>query len=188
MLTTTPPTCQDNRTTSDDDAAAGTSQAGAGNPASVAVPAFAWSSLDAVDLAAEFGTPVPTMQSVPVFLRHCVHQAFILALRALREAYARGTAPQQTRAWKLFLLLPRLLLHRAREPGNVGREALVQRARDFLAGRWDALLLATRAAAGAPRRTLDETPMPPTTTLARGVGHSHAPTCGGERFPEPAAP
>eukprot|EP00439_Symbiodinium_sp_Y106_P010376 s2888_g1.t1 len=116
------------------------------------------------------------MQSVPVFLRHCVHQAFILALRALREAYARGTAPQQTRAWKLFLLLPRLLLHRAREPGNVGREALVQRARDFLAGRWDALLLATRAAAGAPRRTLDETPMPPTTTLARGVGHSHAPT------------
>ena len=113
-MTTTPP---DMPGQPDDDAAAGTSQAGTGNPASVGVPASAWSNLDAVDLAAEFGTPVPTMQSVPVFLRHGVR----LALRALREAYARGTAPQQTRAWKLFLLLPRLLLHRAREPGNVQR-------------------------------------------------------------------
>eukprot|EP00439_Symbiodinium_sp_Y106_P011468 s11075_g1.t1 len=149
----------------DDDAAAGTSQAGTGNMASVGVPASAWSNLDAVDLAAEFGTPVPTMQSVPVFLRHGVR----LALRALREAYARGTALQQTRAWKLFLLLPRLLLHRAREPGNVGRETLVQRARDFLAGRWATPCSLPRARPLA-RRTLDETPMPPTTTLARGAG------------------
>ena len=82
-----------------------------------------------------------------------MRQAFVLALRALREAYTRGTAPQQTRAWKLFLLAPRFLLHRAREPGTVGREALLQRSRDFLAGRWDSLLGAARAAAGARAAT-----------------------------------
>ena len=132
----------------DDVPAAQTSQGAAGHSALAGIPA---ASLDAVDLAAEFGTPVPTMQSVPVFLRSGVRQAFVLALLVLREAYTRGTAPQQTRAWKLFLLAPRLLLHRPREPGTVGREALLQRSRDFLAGRWDTLLSATRTAAAAPR-------------------------------------
>ena len=135
----------------DDVPAAETSQGGAGHSALAGIPAAAWSSLDAVDLAAEVGTPVPTMQSVPVFLRSGVRQAIVLALLALREAYTRGTAPQQTRAWKLFLLAPRLLLHRPREPGTVGGEALLQRSRDFLAGRWDTLLSATRTAAAAPR-------------------------------------
>ena len=128
-----------------------TSQGVAGHSALAGIPAAVWSSLDAVDLAAEFGTPVPTMQSVPVFLRSGVRQAFVLALLALRDAYARGTAPQQTRAWKLFLLATRLLLYRPREPATVGREALLQRSRDFLAGRWDTLLSATRTAAAAPR-------------------------------------
>ncbi|CAE7298517.1 unnamed protein product, partial [Symbiodinium microadriaticum] len=50
----------------DDVPAAETSQGGAGHSALAGIPAAAWSSLDAVDLAAEFGTPVPTMQSVPV--------------------------------------------------------------------------------------------------------------------------
>ena len=91
--------------------------------------------------------------SLPSSARSGVRQAFVLALRALREAYTRGTASQQTRAWKLFLLAPRFLLHRAREPGTVGREALLQRSRDFLSGRWDSLLGAARAAAGARAAT-----------------------------------
>ena len=128
----------------DDVPAAEASQGGAGHSALAGIPAAAWSSLDAVDLAAEFGTPVPTMQSVPVFLRSGGRQAFVLALLALREAYTRGTAPQQTRAWKLFLLAPRLLLHRPREPGTVGREALLQRSPEFLAGRWETLLSASQ--------------------------------------------
>ena len=134
----------------------GASPEGAGHSAHSSVPAFAWSHLDDVDLAAEFSTPVPTLQSVPAFLRPGVRQAFVLALRALREAYTRGTAAQQIRAWKLFLLAPRLLLHRAREPGTAGREALLQRTRDFLTGRWDALLSAARAAAAPPRSRLAE--------------------------------
>ena len=133
----------------DDHTAGATSQGEAAPPLRESRPA--WSSFDAVDLTAEFGTPVPTMQSVPVFLRSGLRQAFVLALRALREEYTRGTAPQQTRAWKLFLLAPRFLLHRAREPGTVGREAPLQHSRDFLAGRWDSLLGAARAAAGTCR-------------------------------------
>ena len=46
-----------------------------------------------------------------------------------------------------------LLLHRAREPGTVGRETLLQRSRDFLPGRWDSLLGAARAAPGARAAT-----------------------------------
>ena len=53
--------------------------------------------------------------------------------RALRGAYAGGNAAQQTRAWKLFLLVSRLLLVRAREPGTIGRDAILQRSRDFIA-------------------------------------------------------
>ena len=67
---------------------------------------------------------IPTLQSVLVFCPG-VRQALVLALRALREAYARGTAVQDA------FLTPRLLLHRAREPGTVGREAFPQRSGDF---------------------------------------------------------
>ena len=53
-------------------------------------------SLDAANPTAEVGTPMPT-QSVPAFLRPGVRQAFVLALRVLREAYACATAWQQIR-------------------------------------------------------------------------------------------
>ena len=43
-------------------------------------------------------------------------------------------------------------IHLPREPGTVGREALLQRSRDLLAGRWDTLLSASRAAAAASPR------------------------------------
>ncbi|CAE7722410.1 unnamed protein product [Symbiodinium sp. CCMP2592] len=91
----------------DDNALSGASQGGAGHSALVGITALAWSSLDTVDLAADFGRPMHTMQSVPVFLRAGVRQAFVFALRAVREAYTRGAAPQQTRAGILFLLSPR---------------------------------------------------------------------------------
>ena len=117
---------------------------------SVGVPASAWSSLDAVDLAAEFGTPVPTMQSVPVFLRHGVRQAFILARRALREAYMPAAQPRSRPAPGSCSYCCRGCCSTALASQATFREALVQRARDVLAGRWDALLIATRAAAGLP--------------------------------------
>ena len=67
----------------DDHTTAGATSQG-GSSALAGISASAWSSLDAVDLAAEFGTPVPTMQSVPVFLRSGVRQAFVLAPPMMR--------------------------------------------------------------------------------------------------------
>ena len=111
------------------------------------VPAAAWAQLDAVDLQTEFAIRLPTMQGVPAFLRPGIRQAYTFSLRALRDAHSRAGEAQQTRAWKLFLLVPRLLLFRVRVTGSTGREALLQRVRGFLAGRWTALLAAARDAA-----------------------------------------
>ena len=111
------------------------------------VPAAAWAQLDGIDLQTEFAIRLPTMQGVPAFLRPGIRQAYTFSLRALRDAHSRSGEVQQARAWKLFLLVPRLLLCRARVTGSTGREALLQRVRDFLAGRWTALLAAARDAA-----------------------------------------
>ena len=111
------------------------------------VPAAAWAQLDGIDLQTEFAIRLPTMQSVPAFLRPGIRQAYTCSLRALRDAHSPAGEVQQARAWKLFLLVPRRLLCRARVTGSTGREALLQRVRDFLAGRWTALLAAARDAA-----------------------------------------
>ncbi|CAE7572732.1 unnamed protein product, partial [Symbiodinium pilosum] len=104
----------------------------------------AWEQLDAIDLAAEFRRPVPTLQDVPPFLRAAVRHALMLALRELRTAYEAGTDHSYTateRAWKLFLLAPRMLLARpAHRQGPRGREELLARAAAFERGEWTSLL------------------------------------------------
>ena len=52
---------------------------------------------------------------------------------------SRATQLQQQRAWTLFLLIPRLLLHRSPDRGAEGRAALLQRAAHFQAGAWENL-------------------------------------------------
>ena len=103
-------------------APAGASPGGANNSALARIVAPAWSRLDAVHLAAEFGTPVSTIQNV--------YRPFCELACDKRSQH-----PQQTRVWKLFRLDPRLLLPRTREPRTVGCEALLQRTREFLSGR-----------------------------------------------------
>ena len=129
------------------------------------VPAAAWAQLDAVDLQSEFAIGLPTMQGVPAFLRPGIRQAYTFSLRALRDAHSRAGETQQTRAWKLFLLIPRLLLFRVRVTGSTGREALLQRVRGFLAGRWTALLAAARVAADQLSSALPQQRTP--TTMLR---------------------
>ena len=141
----------------DDNIAAGRTQQNTSSSALADNPASAWSSFDVVDLAAEFCmppslTPVPTMQSVPAFLRAGPQRAFVCPRLA---SLARSLHPWHRLSAnahvELSLLARRLLLHRPPEPGTVGRETLLQRVPDFLAGRWDALLSTARAVAGAPR-------------------------------------
>eukprot|EP00439_Symbiodinium_sp_Y106_P058939 s1993_g8.t1 len=121
------------------------------------------------------------MQGVPAFLRPGIRQAYTFSLRALRDA---GEA-QQTRAWQLFLLV---LLFRVRVTGSTGREALLQRVRDFLAGRWIALLAAARDAADqlgpAPTAHADDDAA---SLRRREAACAHAPTCTAHRNPRKRA-
>ncbi|CAK9071279.1 RING-type domain-containing protein, partial [Durusdinium trenchii] len=111
-----------------------------------------WRFLDDVDLAAEFERPVRTMQSVPRFLAPGLRHAFLISLRAL--AAPRATPQQQCRAWKLFLLTPRLLLRPTAASGPAGRELLLQRLAAFEAGRWERLLDDARGPAPGTAATL----------------------------------
>ena len=46
----------------------------------------------------------------------------------------------ECRGWKLFALVPVLLLHKPSGTGSIGRDELAKRADDFAAGRWLELL------------------------------------------------
>ena len=73
------------------------------------------------------------MKTVPHFLRG----AFRNAMRIAMEEATHAQAGQHERGWKLFMLLPRMLLHRPPRGGNIPKNKLVSRFDDFSAGRWD---------------------------------------------------
>ena len=114
-----------------------------------AAGADTWRALDDVDLAAEMRRPVPTLQDVPPFVRAAVRDALVQALRRLRRALTEpGSAEgvDAARAWKLFLLAPRVLLTRTDQHGSQGRAELLGRASAFQRGDWLQLLQAARRA------------------------------------------
>ena len=89
------------------------------------------------------------LQDVPPFLRSPVRGALVLALNHVRSA---GDDDRATlRAWKLFLLAPRMLLARPSiKHGLGGREELLSRAAAFQQGEW--LRLWTRPRSPTRRR------------------------------------
>ena len=88
------------------------------------VPSASWKSLDSVNLEDIFLERVPVLRSCPHFMRGRLRQSFDLALRERHRAHMAGDQVAQNRAWKLFGLIPRLLLHRPRGAGSVGRDEL----------------------------------------------------------------
>ena len=85
-------------------------------------------------------------------MSHGVRRAFVHALRGLHSPHpAAGITAERT--WKLFLLVPRLLLTRTRETGPAGRTALLQRLQAFEAGRWCELLDAAMPSTAQPQRS-----------------------------------
>jgi hypothetical protein len=89
------------------------------------IPNSCWVWLDTVDLTAEFRVPLRMLQTLPAFLHQPAIQAFLLPLRTIARHAA--SHPQHERAWRLFLLLPRLLFHQAPTGPTVGPRALLQR-------------------------------------------------------------
>ena len=105
-----------------------------------------WEWLDSIVLHEEFATPFQPLRDVPRFQAPGVRRAFVFALRApLHPAPQAGITSE--RAWKLFLLVPRMLLGRPDQSGATGRATLLQRVTDFEAGRWTPLLRPARPSA-----------------------------------------
>ena len=80
-----------------------------------------------------------------------------VALREADRARDSRDIVGQTRAWKLFLLLPRLLLHRPPRGGLVPKSRLLERFSLFATGHWAELLdhslvCADQAAVASRRR------------------------------------
>ena len=94
-------------------------------------------SLDEVDLETIFRRRPIIMRSVPTFLKGAFRGAPVLAMD---EGLAAFDEPRQERAWKLFMLLPRLLLHRPSRGGSVKKTKLRERFAQFASGQRDSLL------------------------------------------------
>ena len=80
------------------------------------------------------------MKSVPRFLRG----PYCISMRVALEEINVDDVVRQERGWKLFLLLPRLLLHRAPRGGTIPKSKLLGRFDQFNAGEWLDLLEASR--------------------------------------------
>ena len=98
--------------------------------------------LDDVDLCETFAQRAAVMKNIPKFLRGSFRVALRLALEEISMGFAQNDWLRQVRGWKLFLVLPRLLLHRPPR-GKVGREK-VSRFLKFSAGQWADLFRASQ--------------------------------------------
>ena len=112
----------------------------------------AFGQLDQVDLASVFRRRAATLQGVPAVMRGPVRNAFRIALEELHAAQTQGqNSAEEIRAWKLFLLVSRLLLFRAPGQKHIPKEDLLRRASKFQEGKWLDLLSEANVAAGTTR-------------------------------------
>ena len=96
--------------------------------------------LDGCDVEQIFARRGCVMKSVPFFLKGPFRSALRIALlEATADEHVR-----RTRGWKLFLLLPRMLLSRRPRGGSVSREKLQKRFELFTAGQWEELIGASQ--------------------------------------------
>ena len=91
------------------------------------IPPQTWHQLDNIDLKYTVLHEVPTMQDVPRSIRGAIRTAYSIALFHLKATYsnpALQSEANQQRAWKLFLLLSRMLLRPTPSKGQEGQRAL----------------------------------------------------------------
>ena len=84
------------------------------------------------------------MKSPPAFLKGQYRAAMRFAVVEADRARAASDDRAATRAWKLFLLLPRLLLYKPPRGGQIPKSRLIERFADFAEGRWAHLFLKSR--------------------------------------------
>ena len=105
----------------------------------------AFRSLDEVNLVDHFSRRPAVMKSVPKFLTGPFRNSLRVALDEATVGSSVEDLARQERGWKLFLLLPRMLLHRPPGGGLLSKEKLSDRFKMFSRGEWLQLLAASRA-------------------------------------------
>ena len=98
---------------------------------------FQW--LGEVDLEVVFKQRPCLMKSVPGFMKGAYQSAMRIAFAKIDQGRVEGDATRSSRGWKLFLLLPRLLLHKPPRGGLVPKRKLQDRFEVFADGDWASL-------------------------------------------------
>ena len=106
--------------------------------------AAAWAALDAITLQDEWKHSCATVREVPEFFSRQVQEAFHVATSRIREMHGKKKDLELERAWKLFLLLPRMLLSRTKHKGEEGKSEFFSRFRAFQRGDWVRLVQQAR--------------------------------------------
>ena len=101
---------------------------------------------DDIDLEEEFQHRFQVLQGFPAHLKWRFRQAARVALEARHNAVHNNDHTMEVRAWKLFLLLPFMLLRKARGVGKVGKDELSRRFDKFSEGQRRILLEEARRA------------------------------------------
>ena len=96
-----------------------------------------WAVFDDVDLPVLFRERFTTLQSCPQCVRGRFRQACRKALQARHDAVNADDELMEERSWKMFCLLPFLLLHRPENKSTITKEVLYRRFDLFGVGAWD---------------------------------------------------
>ena len=120
--------------------------------------AIGMASLDELHVPDIFKERARVMRTVPLFLKGAFRGALRVAFEEAQCARDNNDNARNCRAWKLFMLLPRMLLSRPPRGGQVPKKLLEERFQMFSVGRWAELvrasleLTATGAQAAIRRR------------------------------------
>ena len=103
-----------------------------------------WQQLEHISLETIFRQDVVTVQDVPRWFRANLRRAFGVALRQWRQCGS-------SESWKLFLLIPQMLLRPTQARGQEGKAIYAQRMAAFDAGQWGELLAEAASESDRPR-------------------------------------
>ena len=79
-------------------------------------------SLDDIHVETEFRTGGNLMRSAPKFLEGACLSAVRLAMEEIRQGRRTNNEARRIRGWKLFFLIPRMLLMKPRKEGLMPRK------------------------------------------------------------------
>ena len=108
-----------------------------------------FASLDDVNLETEFRHRATVMRCPPKFLSGAYVSAMRVAMQEIRVGRAENNELRRIRGWKLFFMLPRMLLQKPGKGGLVPKSKLRERFAQFADGRWMDLIVSSREAAVA---------------------------------------